>query len=482
MSKNGKTVTSLTDLSSDDIRRKFTAFRPYKKVDMNIDPGDIKGMSEQMKALEGEVALAVADLREAQGSLATFGPDDREIAEAMAAKKIKAAQAYIDEQLSSDTKIGDELIPRRRAMLAYVNAACTGDWKDNYQAVLAVLEEIKGKGILVPAPDNPGDTPVIRVDTQRYIVPANWGLKPEHYKQLSTSLAKLAIDANNIKVAKREIATRSVEEQAEMTLDEALLGKRHGLVAVSIRGEPVLDKEGKETFFPNGNQRFHAGGTMLVDFQPNYIEPIRSSGGLERPVSMMNNARIRIPRGSIWSSTLKLNERLSPDGFKLALRFWATLKNGIRQAENDKRQAKAKADMQAKAEISAHECLGLNGSKGQPVLDKLAFLEFRNNFRVDRGNGPRVYNPFMLAKMTQGEDGKTNIVIVEAPEHATVLVGKFVGNAYDASDNFSHCPFGVLMRAMYNQYVQDTSINHALEERDGESNEAEKQAEVPAEA
>jgi hypothetical protein len=151
--------------------------------------------------------------------------------------------------------------------------------------------------------------------------------------------------------------------------------------------------------------------------------------------------------------------------------------NAIAGYKADKAQAAAKVVMAGKAEITAQQVLGINGSGGNCMKNKPALLEHRGAFKFKRA-GKRVYNPYFLVKVV-GEEGKECIVLVEVPSQLNGILGEFVGKEFSIADNYGHVPYGALLRAIKGQYEQDHAVERGLEEN--RANDDGKGTKVPEE-
>jgi ribosomal protein S25 len=478
MKKDRKIEGGFAALSTNDLKVRFEV-REYKKVrlaDLGADLGQFK---ESMAQLEIEIASAVDDLYSARADIAAVvgNDDDREIAEALAGKKIAAAAAYIDEQLACAVKIGEELIPRRRAVVAYINSVLSRDFHGNGSLAVQALRDLENKNVLVM--DKEGKGPIV-IGIQHYVIPEEWGLKESHLAKVVMAVAKFSEAYMAINRVKSEQALQSMEAEAKINLTEALQGKR-GKCLIWVRGEPRTNPDGstmvdRET----GHDLYHPGGGLLVEFDAKYIRPLKANKGIERVVGEMVEARVRIPRVALDNPTkMLLDEYISDRAvFQLHWRFWKMCLNAIAGHKADEMQKAFKEVLAGKAEITAQQLLGINGSAGKIPDGKVGFLEFRGSFEFRR-EGRRVYNPHFLAKMS-GE----HLVLVEVPPQLNPILGEFVGKELDVSDNFGHIPFGPLMRAIKGQYASDHRADMGLKglRPAGSSDEAKEPVEAPAQA
>lgn len=451
----------LAALDAGDLQARFEV-REYRKVDLTDLGGNVGKLAETMVQLDLEVASAVQDLYETQASIRAFsGSDDElEIAQALAATKVAAANAYIDEQLACTVKVGNELIPRRRALVAYINAVLSQDFHGDGAAAIQALRDLEDRKVLVMDKEGKG---TIVIGIQHYVIPDDWGLKTSHIAKIVEVVRKFAETYSAAKVVRGTEVLRAMEDEAEIELAEALRGAT-GKCLMWVRGEPRMCADGKTvmTDRTTGHDLYHPGGGLLVEFEAKYVRPIRANKGIERVVAEMVKAGVKIPRKSLEEVKLHLDKFISDkQKFQLCWRFWTMVRNAVAGHKADQMQAAAKQVMIGKAEVTPEQLLGINGSTGQRALGKVGFLEFRGSFSFKR-EGKRVYNPHFLAKLVESE-GKEALVLVEVPQQLNDVLGEHVGKELSIEDNFGHLPFGALMRAIKGQYTQDHTVQRGLE-------------------
>ncbi len=477
-------LKSLEALGEGDVTRALQAtftVRKWKKPDLTGLADDVDKLTSEMTHMETEIASAVASLVETKEKIAHFQGNEtaREIAEALAEKSIAETEAYIREQLGCQMLIGNDPIPRRTAMLAYLNTVLSVDFHGDSEKAFAAQQDLQDRGILVL--DKSSQGPIV-IGIQHYVVPETWGLKPRHLEKIAESVAQFSRNYMALRQEHRVEATRLMEDEAEIDLDMAQEGGT-GKCLVRVRAEPMVDSQGNERVDSvTKRPLYHPGGSLLVEFGAKYVGPIRASGGIERKVTEMVSEDVSIPISALGDrKKLRLDKKVSETQFGLAWRFWKMMLNGIDGHQAAKAQEAIKLVMSQKGEITAQQMLGVNGSTGQCVKNMPAFLEFRGAFKFKR-DGVRIYNPFLLGRVVE-DNGKDFIEIVEVPPQLDTVLGKFVGKKFSVDDNFGHCPFGHLIRAIKGQYTQDHEVDLAKDGagENGDGAEAPEEAQVAAE-
>ena len=457
-------LTSLADLGTPEAQKNLKAqFKApqWKKPDLGDLTDDAGKLGEQMKALATEVASAVKYLYATREKLAGLKGDDstRDIAEALAAPGIATTEAFLAEQLTCETLIGSEPIPRRTAMMAYLDTSLSTDFHGDEKCVTQALNDLQARHIIEL--DRSGKGPIV-IGIQHYGIPANWGLKERHVEKTVASVAQFSRQFMAMRQQHRVDVVRSMEARANIDLDKARKGK-NGMCLVRVRGEPVVDAAGKVKTDPaTGREIYHPGGNILVEFDDKLIIPLEATGGIERVFKDMLNSDVYLPRAAIGNKEkLQLDKRLSDSQYHLTWRFWKMMLNGIGGYDSAKEQESAKLAMGKRAEITAKQFADISG-RTDPNVGKIAFLEFRGAFKF-KESGARVYNPFILVRLVD-EKGEGFIELVEASPHLVPILGKHVGKKFPAVDGFQHCPFGVLLRAIEGQTMQDNAVEQGRDE------------------
>jgi len=468
MSKKDKATIGLGELKRDMVRpqggnvtegqpaAQFTV-KGFKKPDFAAIGDNAMKLSEEMKSLAGEIAAAVASRRDAMAQIDSCGDDDlaREIAESLAEEKTAVADAYIDEQLACNLTFGGKPIPRRCAMIAFVNAIVPDDFGGDVGKAREVLLDLEGKRILV-RDDRKGH---ITLGAQRYNVPDHWGMTDRLLGEFRTRVAKLGFIFDQPKAVHKD--TRPMEERADTDLATAMKTGRGMCLLNLSRRVPRTDRDGKPKLGDHGKTLYEATGMMVVEFGEGYVRPVQGNGQIEKRVGEMIDMGVEIPVSSLSDrKRLNVGHQLQQQEFYYFLDFWKYCIRGLETSEADQLLLAQKEAFKGKATITVEQALGLNGLGGKIAFDQPAFWQYHGQFTL-KVNGQRINDLYFLATMVMRGDNPC-IMVNEVPEHVLPLLGEYVGKTFDISDHFRAVPYAPVLRAIRGQVAQALTIDHAV--------------------
>ena len=468
---------------------KQTSANPFEKIGERLatvalgiseldDIGTIEGMADAIDAMEKaipktqeSVKNSVFLLFEANKYIVAAKNQDAElksqgktavrerIAKEVAAKYTVKAEACIAKVL------GYTGVLLAVGVLEYIKTAMSLV-PESYEQGLAVLKDLQNRNILVTS----GTGPVIRIAYLKFYL-GNFGFEPDDVKQISAAVDQFDRKQTTLLHEQRRQVAEKMQDEKQITLDEALNGKP-GKVFLRVPAE---------CFVRDGKDHWEGGGNVMFEFSRDGIKAVGATGKAEKSVKEAASLGVKIEWHMLdWGCEFetdvkqykivgnKLVENGTRKGTKKvpvpiagelmsdvandlnmsydeALQYakklmavWHMLDRGINEVAKLKEQAEAKETMAAKAQTGMFELFGLNGLEGQ---GKPALLQMDGVYKMPREN---LFNPFFLA-----ERNGDNVTVVEVPPHLNALLGEFVGKEFPMAE----CPgeLGGMMRRILSQ-------------------------------
>jgi hypothetical protein len=296
----------------------------------------------------------------------------------------------------------------------YLKTVLTMDYSSPDEVAM-MLRNLVDNGLIV----SKGEGPCVTIGYQVYRL-GDFGFDAEDVREITGVIEQFSRVVKTKERERRAQLQKEIAGQSQISLQEALDGKT-GKCLVTVPAESFIDRSTKKPVW-------RGGGEVLFDFADKLIKPIRASGSVERLVGDLADRGGRITRHSLtWEKASGLNglaqgiqRKLDvswSDAQDLArdfLTIWHLLNRGIRHAEEVVKQADELAQLTAKAEITAVQFFGLNGTKdGKPIEGKPALLQLQGVVRLEDRN---LYNPFFLARRMT-EEGKELVEALEIPAY-----------------------------------------------------------------
>jgi len=373
----------------------------------------------------------------------------RRIVEAETAKSVKEMQEYLNDVLTLE----DEIY-RQHSALAYIKSVLSQKFTD-YDQAQEVLGDLCQRELLVQT----GREGPILIGYQRYAVDPKFGFEAEDIEEISGAVANFSKCLMTLVRQQRQEKKEEAEEDADIDLADAVAGK-NGKCLLEVPAEEYEDREGKSAW--------RGGGSLLVEFTEKEIVPILGIGSIENAIKGMVVSNVSLARYTMdWDSppghgkkafdrvragvmeTVGLNAVEAEAYVNKMKALWWLIRRAVNSLKNKEETGRIKEEFQQKAEISAEQFFGLNGSKNP--AQGTALLSFEGAFH-QKGDKPSVYNLFFLA--TRGEEnGVETVEVTEVPDHLQNLVGGLRGKKFPTENNFSGCPvqLGRILRGIRSQ-------------------------------
>jgi hypothetical protein len=323
------------------------------------------------------------------------------------------ANAYLDEVFAMKGAL------KSVAALAYLRTVLTLSYSNSTEVNL-MLRNLVERGLLV----NSGTGPTVMIGFLHYHL-GSWGLDPEDIKEIMAVVEQFSKVVKTMERERRDASVEDMKAKAQISLDEAISGKT-GMCLIHVPAEAF--KKGTET-------KWRGGGDILFDFQRNSVSAVQASGSVEKLVTDIAARGVELTRYSlqwdkapgVWALADSIGRNLNITDRKEAedyasdfLTLWHMLRRGITHYKALLAQMLAETEMKNKAEITAFQFFGLNGSEGVPTYDKPALLQFNGIIKLPDRN---LFNPFVLAKRVNQE----SFEVVEVPSHLQDILGECIG-------------------------------------------------------
>lgn len=432
-----KTLRSLSELTA-DLKLYVPKLRGIPQLDASNMEEMVAQKREVCHQIQEDVANGLKYLSDVQRLLES--QTDRmgkRIVESETKEGVSEVEEYLDGVL-----LVEDPIYLQCAVLAYIKSALSQEFADCMQAH-AALHGLEARGILVKEDNGP-----VKVGYQRFALSDKFGFDPEDIVEINKVAGKFSRRIMVLERQDRQEKRKKATEEADIELSEALEGG-NGLCLIGIPPESYETNDGQEAW--------RGGGNMLVRFTDKAVIPVQGIGSIQRVVEMMVNLGTTISRDSLGQDTppdfqstrrrimstmdMKYDDAVAMT--KKVQAFWHLIQRGVRACQSQEAMAKIREELQKKADISADDFFGLNGS--EKPRHGVACLCFEGVFQ-QRVRQERLYNLFFLAERGTNGD-KEVVVITEVPEHLRETLGEFIGKEFPTEGNFSHCP-GQLRRML----------------------------------
>jgi hypothetical protein len=452
--KNTKTQTArgldrLKEVTK-GLRLQVPKIRALPNLDTEDIRSTIKQKTEACHQIQEDVANALKFLADVRSLIEEQSDRTaKKIVEAETAESAKEMQEYLNDVLDLEDPIYCQ-----HSALAYIKSVLSQKFTD-YDQAQEVLHDLCQRGLLVQT----GREGPILIGYQRYAIDSKFGFETEDIEEISDAVAKFSKCLMTLVRQQRQEKKREAEEDVDIELGDAITGE-NGKCLAEVPAESYEDRD--------GNPAWRGGGSLLVNFTDKEVIPILGIGSIENAIKGMVASNVSLARYTLdWDSppghgrrafervragvmeTAGLNATEAEAYVNKMKALWWLLQRAINALKEKEKIERLKEEFQEKAEISAEQFFGLNGSTTS--AQGTAFLSFEGAFH-QKGNDPSVYNLFFLA--TRGEEnGVETVEIKDVPEHVQKFIGGFRGKKFPAENNFSGCPaqLGRVLRGIRSQ-------------------------------
>ena len=391
--------------------------------------------------IQEDVANAVKFICDVARRIASY--KDR-LSRKIVASETTSDIAEMEEYLEGVLTLEDEIF-RSAAALAYLKSVLSGSFETHEEA-LAVLANLVDRGLLVQA----GREGKIPIGYQRYDLGEDFGLDNDDEAEVAEVIAKFSRSLMILVRQRRQEQAKEMEAEADIELADAMDKDKpkNGKCLVEVPAESYVDGR-------DGQEKWRGGGSLLVEFRDKEVAPLCGVGSIENAIKAMAAADVRLARYTLaWDMPpgsgkaafeRVLNGVMDNMGLKVdeAEKFvnqmkalWWLIHRALRALREKASIEKLKEELHKKADITAPQLFGLNGS--DEPQEGTACLEFAGTFH-QKANQPALTNLIFLA--TGGEEaGEPTIEVTEVPKHLEKTLGVFVGKKFPMRDNFSSCP------------------------------------------
>lgn len=410
--------------------------------------GDLSGNFEDMDAEIEARAVGVQQVSDGMSNALTWladaqkwvdGHDDRKRRQ-MAADKVAQKKQMTKDYVEACFSHEDNYFRTATAM-AYLRHAFSQTFEFAKDAS-AMLADLEARKILVKTSDDGK----IMIGYQHYVVGKDFGIDPEDLAEITDAIAKFSRQMMQLVRQQRQEKAKEMADEANIDLAQVLKGK-NGKCLVEVPAESYTDREGHE--------KWRGGGSLLAEFCERDVLPISGVGSIENAIKGMVEADVRLQRFTLtknmppatgnaaferslkWAmDTMGLSEQEAERYINQMKALWWLIKRAVRALQGKEVMEKLKEELRQKADITATQLFGLNGS--HKPQNGTACLEFQGTFH-NKANQPALTNLIFLATGSE-EAGEATIEVTEVPEHLNEVLGGFVGKKFPVKDNFCNCP------------------------------------------
>lgn len=463
MAKTKKSTEKKTKKTEKKIEGGFAGLsESFKHLKLEVPKlGDLSGNFGDMDAEIEARSVGVQEISDGMANALAWLADAQKWVEdhtqrvkrKMAADKVAKKKQMTEEYVEACFSHEDSYF-RSAAAMAYLRHSFSQTFKtaEDASAMLAGLET---RGVLVKT----GNNGQIMIGYQHYNVGQDFGIDPEDLAEITEAIAKFSRQLMQLVRQQRQEKAKEMADEADIDLAMVLKGK-NGKCLLEVPAESYRDREGHE--------KWRGGGSLLAEFCEREVLPISGVGSIENAVKGMVEADVRLQRHTlVWDmppasgkaafervlkgvmDTMGLSETEAERYINQMKAMWWLINRAVRAMEGKEAMQKLKEEFYSKADITATQLFGLNGS--HKPQNGTACLEFHGTFH-NKANQPALANLIFLA--TGGEDGgEATIEVTEVPEHLNEVLGGFVGKKFPVKDNFSNCPaqLGRILRGIRGQ-------------------------------
>ncbi len=401
------------------------------------DPSRLDEVVEKKMAGVIQIQSSVTEALECTGKVADWlasceDPMKRRIAKATVEADQKKVLAGVDGFLSAE-----EPIYRTAAAISYLNFEFKQEF-DNHEDATNMLKNLEEKKLLIRAQQGP-----IMIGYQRYDVSSEFGLEPEDLVQIQAAVKSFATKFLQLVHKQREEKVKDLSGESTLTLKQFCDG---------VQGKHLLVVPA-ESYMVDGEERWRAGGNLLLEIRGKEILLVDSSGAVEKTVANMIDMDVRLPHYTLqWElppgggknafpkvrdgvmNSRKLNESDAENYVRKMQALWYLITRGLDAKTWEEDMNKLKEEYAQKATISTVQFYGLNGSLTPKPGDPL--LKFEGAFKIGQDT---FYDVFLLGRRTT-EEGKDFFQVLEAPEHVKNLLEPMCFEKNEEGENFSKLP------------------------------------------
>ena len=380
--------------------------------------------------LEEDVTSAVRFLADKKLEACTDRRERRAVKE-----ELDGPMAQMNTYIENVFGLADPLY-KATVAVAFVKASLSQQFETHIDAA-KMLASLVDRGLLIWNPRGS-----VMIGYTRYEL-GDFGLDVEDIAEICTVIDKFSRTLVQLESQRRQEQVQMMSEQSEITLDEALAGQ-NGKCLVNVPAE---------SFMLHGQEKWRGGGNALFDFRANEVIPICASGAIERLIADLAVAGVKLIRHTLeWrtapgsgesfgklAEAIQRQRRCSPkeaeDHTKKIQTLWHILDRGVRIRKDEVKREEAKAEMEAKANITPVQFFGLNGNDGK-LSNGTTLLSFEGVFKHDSGS---ILEPFFLANLDEVE-GEKFFSIVEVPAHLEKNLKRFVGMQFSIGNDWDDLP------------------------------------------